>query len=1013
MEAVNHILMKGLQLNLNNNRIAQNLLAQTVREEGVDVAFVCEQNHTPNSGEWIADLSNRAAIWTCKSISRGKERNRVGVGYVHAEIAGIHCFSCYASPNDPLEEYEAFLQALVTDARPLKPLIIAGDFNAWAVEWGSRTTNNRGNALLEAFATLDLILANEGRDHTFTGGTGNSIIDLTFISPDLQKRGITWNVSQGYTHSDHQAILWEVNTNQEVNKGRKRLSAPLWKVGDYNEETYKEALRYWKPTEQSLNITNIDEMVEVTMQWITRACDTSMRRTGTSNNRPSVHWWNDTIAELRRRCHQARRQYQRNRTRHGNDHEQTTTLRTHYLDTRRELRREIFSSKKECWRVLCEELNADPWGKAYQIVTKKLHSQQPLKKPEEIANIINHLFPSNPRATFHMEDNSEEDGPPLSKEEVLSACRRIGVGKAPGLDKIPNRAIKSAINTFPDFFVGIYNRCIREGIFPSKWKRQRLVLLPKPGKPLGELTSYRPLCMLDTAGKTLEKLIQSRLSSHIEPLLEPNQFGFRAGKSAIDAVEEVIKIGREKITGPLRKRRYCLVVALDIKNAFNTAKWDKIWEALNMLKIPRYLRKIIASYLSDRTLIADTTKGAKEYSITTGVPQGSVLGPTLWNILYNGLLKTQMPNDTILVAFADDVAATITAKTLEDIEYGYLEVMNRVRQWMNSVGLTLALEKTEAVLITGKKVKENIQLTFGGYTIRTQPHIKYLGIILDQRLNLKEHLKYAGGKAGKAETAIARILPNVGGPRQSRRKVITNVTTSILLYGAPVWRQALDTSSYLRLMEPVHRRSALRITSAYRTTSGEAAHVLAGIPPIKLLAEERVLMRNRANQRREQQDSTETEREIKELIISKWQEEWDMTTKGRWTHRLIPLIRPWFTRAHGEVNYHLTQVLSGHGGFREYLHRVGVTPTPDCHSCPGEAETAEHVLLKCNRFKNERENLEHSMREPLTETSYVATMLRTQEDWDNGCKFAYTIMQKLSSQERADKQEQRIPSTGS
>ncbi|CAB0035777.1 unnamed protein product [Trichogramma brassicae] len=121
--------------------------------------------------------------------------------------------------------------------------------------------------------------------------------------------------------------------------------------------------------------------------------------------------------------------------------------------------------------------------------------------------------------------------------------------------------------------------------------------------------------------------------------------------------------------------------------------------------------------------------------------------------------------------------------------------------------------------------------------------------------------------------------------------------------------------------------------------SYEATYVLAGIPPLALLADERARLYGR---RRE--DAKDEERLA---TLSKWQEAWDRSKKARWTHRLIPNIRVWIERRHGELNYHLTQLLTGQGFFKHHSQRYDHNQSAQCPVCPSSIENAEHVFYHC------------------------------------------------------------------
>lgn len=111
-------------------------------------------------------------------------------------------------------------------------------------------------------------------------------------------------------------------------------------------------------------------------------------------------------------------------------------------------------------------------------------------------------------------------------------------------------------------------------------------------------------------------------------------------------------------------KKYCVIVILDFRNAFNSARWNCIVDAFQMSGVPEYVRTIIADYFRDRILTYSTVDGPRIYSITGGVQQGSVFGSLLWNIMYDAVLRLQLPKGTESIGFADDVA--VVAKHLEE-----------------------------------------------------------------------------------------------------------------------------------------------------------------------------------------------------------------------------------------------------------------------------------------------------------------------------------------------------------
>lgn len=185
--------------------------------------------------------------------------------------------------------------------------------------------------------------------------------------------------------------------------------------------------------------------------------------------------------------------------------------------------------------------------------------------------------------------------------EVTKLASATPCNKTPGPEAIPGEAIKILTISKPEWIATVFNRCLAEGKFPSAWKRAQLVLLQKGDKPLCEPSSYKPLCILDLAGKLLDKVVDTRLKDLYEEreMLTTNQYGFRRGRSTVDAMPRLMGIVRRGLDAT------CMagVLTLDIKNAFNCALWCKIMESLNVEGVPGCMCRLLEDYFSESVTV--------------------------------------------------------------------------------------------------------------------------------------------------------------------------------------------------------------------------------------------------------------------------------------------------------------------------------------------------------------------------------------------------------------------------
>lgn len=313
------IMPNFLQINLNHCASAQDLMLQEMSEHNIDIIIVAEPYRIPDNAPWFADTEGKAAIaWNptsrppCVLLCKG-------AGYVGVKRGDLLILSCYVSPNSEIAVFENFLQkiALTIAGNPHKYLILAGDFNAKALLWGSPKSNLRGEILEEWMNTQDLRLANLGDEPTCVRYNGSSIVDLTWVSPSLIPNIQEWRVlTERESLSDHKFILYQVTIGESNYTDRKFSwpSNPRWATQKINRDVFDACIFASCMGDDKSKETSPDVMASELIQSITDACDASMPRTQRRRYK-STYWWTPTISLMRDECVKTRRALSRARRR--------------------------------------------------------------------------------------------------------------------------------------------------------------------------------------------------------------------------------------------------------------------------------------------------------------------------------------------------------------------------------------------------------------------------------------------------------------------------------------------------------------------------------------------------------------------------------------------------------------------------------------------------------------------------------------------------------------------------
>ena len=328
---------------------------------------------------------------------------------------------------------------------------------------------------------------------------------------------------------------------------------------------------------------------------------------------------------------------------------------------------------------------------------------------------------------------------PVTENEVLKYISSLKNSASPGEDGIGSELIKNIHLHILKPLAHIINLIFRTGIVPEYFKTSIVVPIYKSGDK-NQITNYRPISLINNFSKILEKALKERLINFLNScnILSDKQYAFLENMSTNDAMCQLVT----EITNQLNEGRKAMAVFLDLAKAFDTVPHHILLEILSRYGVRGPVLSVFESYLKDRhqrVRVNGIVSDAQ--TITMGIPQGTVLGPILFLIYINPLLK-EIDIRGSLLAYADDTVMVFSGDTWEGVKCLAESGLERVKNWFDYYRLSLNLNKTKFISFsqTEKNRPTFNSLEVGDSLILGTDTIKYLGITIDCHLKWKDHV---------------------------------------------------------------------------------------------------------------------------------------------------------------------------------------------------------------------------------------------------------------------------------
>ena len=376
----------------------------------------------------------------------------------------------------------------------------------------------------------------------------------------------------------------------------------------------------------------------------------------------------------------------------------------------------------------------------------------------------------------------------ITERETLNIISNLKSKNSSGKDEISNKLLKSIKYEISKPLTIIINQSLETGIFPDALKIAKVKPLFKKGDNCC-LNNYRPISLLPTISKIFERVMYIQLYTYFNAnnLLSEQQYGFRSQHSTELACVKLVDYIYKNMDN-IRDVKIPASIFLDLSKAFDTLNFDILLGKLKYYGIEGTSLNLIKSYLTNRfqyVQFENSESGLRE--ITTGIPQGSILGPLFFSVFINDLVNSSAKFQFLM--YADD---TTIYFNLEDFPLVNREIkinceLEKVNTWLKLNKLAINVDKTKCMFFHKRRSITPLQFSMNNRAIDIVKNFNYLGIILDANMSWKSHIAMVRNKLSRINGILHRLK------YQYPQNILVTLYKSLFIphinYGSLLWGQ--------------------------------------------------------------------------------------------------------------------------------------------------------------------------------------------------------------------------------